>query len=105
MYIQCKCSFRALTPLAIARAAFAFPWCLSPLPPTPRPFFFIPESSVQVSTPWETGLRVITLTSEAASVWGWQQVWGVHPDAPLARAQPNQCADYCTHSEPPEQVV
>ena len=66
----------------------------------------IPESSFQISAPVEnravgddTHLRVCLTVGVAASLEG------AHPDALLARAQPNQCADYCTHSEPPEQVV
>lgn len=73
----------------------AFSWHLSPLPP-PKPFF-IPESSVQISAPVEnravgddTHLRVCLTVGVAASLEG------AHPDVLLARAQPNQCADYCT---------
>ena len=47
----------------------------------------------------DTHLRVCLTVGVAASLEG------AHPDVLLARAQPNQCADYCTHSEPPEQVV
>lgn len=80
--------------------------CLSLVPLLPPRPFWTPQSFVQASTPvgsravgGDTHLRVCLAVEAAASLGG------AGPDAPLARAQPNQCADYCTHSEPPEQVV
>lgn len=80
--------------------------CLSLVPLLPPRSFWTPQSFVQASTPVgsravgdDTHLRVCLAVEAAASLGG------AGPDAPLARAQPNQCADYCTHSEPPEQVV
>lgn len=80
--------------------------CLSLVPLLPPRPFWTPQSFVQASTPVgsravgdDTHLRVCLAVEAAASLGG------AGLDAPLARAQPNQCADYCTHSEPPEQVV